>query len=319
MKFPEKVNGLEDLELPERELHMAIGMFDGVHRGHQSVIKNALDGARRRGGISGVLTFWPHPSYLFRPDQPVPQIMTPDLKEQVLLSLGVNLIVEQAFSAEFSSIPAEEFVLHLRRHLPPLHSIYIGENWRFGTGRKGDAALLKDLGRSAGIDVVSAPRLEYAGQPISSTRIRKCLTAGEIATANILLGYRYFSEGTVEEGKRLGRTLGFPTLNLPWSPQLKPRFGVYAVSVRGAGQDSGSEGFPGVANYGIRPTVGSTGEPHPLLEIFLLGDSCPFSTGDRLHVEWLEFLRPEKRFANVEELKTQIARDVEKARRLQSS
>lgn len=295
-------------------------MFDGIHRGHQSVIQGAIDAARASGGITAVLTFWPHPSVLFSPQHTVPQIMTPDLKEQVLRSLGVDLIIEQPFTPEFASIPAEDFVAHLRRCLPRLLSIHIGENWRFGKGRKGDAAFLVELGRASGVRVVSAPRLQFEGEPISSTRVRDCLARGEIALANALFGYNYFSESVVEEGKRLGRTLGFPTLNLAWDPQLKPRFGVYAVRASRAGaKGDGGNHFPAVANYGIRPTVDSSGQAKPLLEVFLLGDSCPFTTGDRLRVEWLQFIRPEEHFSGIEELKNQISRDVGRAREFFSS
>lgn len=315
MNFPAKVSGLKDLRLPERELHLAIGMFDGVHRGHQRVIQNAIDGARRSGGIAGVLTFWPHPSYLFLPENPVPQIMTPDVKEQVLRSLGVDLIIEQPFDREFAAIPADHFVLHLQSHLPGLRALYVGENWRFGKGRTGDAAFLAGLGRAAGVEVISAPRLQFEGSPVSSTRIRDCLRRGEMAAANALLGYTYFSEGIVREGKRLGRTLGFPTLNLPWAPLLKPRFGVYAVRVAGVSRGDGGGGLPGVANYGLRPTVEESGQTEPRLEVFLLGDQCPFSTGDEIRVDWLDFLRPEKTFPSLDALKEQITRDVEQAKK----
>lgn len=312
MNLPAKVQGLEDLQLPDRPVHLAIGMFDGVHLGHQSVIKGAVQAAAESGGIVAVLTFWPHPSALFSPDRPVPQITMPEFKEEVLRSLGVDLIIEQPFDPAFASIPAENFVIHLRRCLPRLVSIHIGENWRFGKGRKGNAPLLIELGRASGIHVVSALRLQREGEPISSTRIRDCLARGEIRLANTLFGYPYFSEGPVEEGKRLGRTIGFPTLNLAWDPQLKPRFGVYVVRVTRSG--TGGESFPGVANFGLRPTVDSSERRKPLLEIFLLADTCPFTVGDRLRVEWLDFLRPEKHFSNIDDLKVQIGRDVEKAR-----
>src|SRR5690554_2331874 len=129
------------------------------------------------------------------------------MKEQVLRSLEVDLIIEQRFDRTFAAIPAEEFVAYLRRCLPSVRGLYVGENWRFGKGRKGDAALLAELGRAAGITVVSAPRLRLDGIPISSTRIRECLREGKMAEANALFGYPYFCESTVIEGRRLGRTL----------------------------------------------------------------------------------------------------------------
>lgn len=317
MNLPAKVVGLDNLRFPDnRQLHLAIGMFDGVHLGHQSVIRGAIEAAGKSGGIAAVLTFWPHPSALFTPDRTVPQITTPEVKEEILSSLGVQLVIEQPFTPEFAAIPAEEFVQHLRRCLPRLASIHIGENWRFGKGRKGDADLLVALGRAHGVEVVSAPRLQVEGEPISSTRIRDCLARGQITFANTLLGHTYFSEGTVKEGQRVGRTLGFPTLNLAWDPQLKPLFGVYLVRVARSDAEKEEERLPGVANYGIRPTVDASMLSAPLLEIHLLENVRSFATGDRLRVEWLEFLRPEKRFASLDELKEQIERDVTKAREL---
>src|SRR5205807_1167661 len=151
--------------------------------------------------------------------------------------------------------------------------------------------------------VFSAPRVSLDGEPISSTRIRGRLEAGEITAANQLLGYSYFAAGTVTPGKRLGRGLGFPTLNLPWSPGLRPRFGVYVVQVL---TEKSPVPLPAVANYGLRPTVEQTTEPR--LESHVLGP-CPVDAGDAITVEWLRFLRPEMKFAGLDELRVQIAKD----------
>jgi riboflavin kinase/FMN adenylyltransferase len=169
-------------------------------------------------------------------------------------------------------------------------------------------ALLLAQAREQQVPVLSASRIQYNGGPISSTRIRECLEAGNIAEANSLLGYSYFAEGEVIPGRRLGRTIGFPTLNLAWQPELQPRHGVYAVRLV-----NGLAGapMPGVANYGLRPTVAEA--TIPLLEVHVLGE-CPFHCGDRLSVEWLKFLRPECKFAGLEELRAQITRDREAAR-----
>jgi len=192
---------------------------------------------------------------------------------------------------------------HLQKFLPKLHTVYVGENWRFGHGRRGDINLLLDESRKHGLVVMSSARVNENGEPISSTRIRTCLESGEIEEANRLLGYTYSSEGMVEAGKSLGRKLGFPTLNLAWEPELRPRFGVYAVRV----SDQKSERtHAAVANYGLRPTVEQSTRPR--LEVHLLGD-CPFGAGDAIKVEWLRFLRPEKKFGNVEQLQVQIAED----------
>jgi riboflavin kinase/FMN adenylyltransferase len=274
-----------------------------VHLGHRAVIEAAVQSARRSGGIAVVLTFWPHPSVLFRPHDPTRMIQDAPTKARVLLTLGVDAVVTELFTAEFARITAENFLPWLRGKLPSLAAVYVGENFRFGAGRRGDAALLVGAGRALGLTVFSAPRVNLDGEPISSTRIRALLEAGEIAAANALLGYTYFAAGPVIPGKRLGRGLGFPTLNLAWSPGLRPRFGVYTVRVSGA---KAAAPLSAVANYGLRPTVEQATEPR--LESHVLGE-CPFDAGDAITVEWLRFLRPEMKFAGVEELRGQIAKD----------
>jgi riboflavin kinase/FMN adenylyltransferase len=296
----------EDVEratLPPLPLHLAIGMFDGVHLGHRRVIGNAVQTAQAQRGLSGVLTFWPHPSALFRPENPTKLILPARTKAQLLFSLGVDVVITQPFTGELAAIAADAFVPWLKRKLPALAAIYVGENFRFGRGRLGDVAMLETSGCRLDVRIFSAPRLQQDGEPISSTRIRVQLEAGEIAAANALLGYRYFTEGLVVPGKQLGRKLGFPTLNLEWEPELAPRHGVYAVQVTGA---KAERALRGVANFGLRPTVDAATAPR--LEVHLL-DACPFDSGDLLRVEWLSFLRPELKFAGLDALRTQIAQD----------
>jgi len=292
--------------LPAQPLHLAIGMFDGVHLGHKSVIESAIHSARRSGGLAGVLTFWPHPSALFRPENPTRLLMPPEMKRAVLARLGLDFLIEQNFSREFADTGAREFIALLQRGLPRLTAVYVGENWRFGRDRAGDITVLIEEARKAGLAVFSAPRLNHNGAPISSSRIRELLAAGAMAEANALLGYTYFAEGTVQPGRQLGRSIGFPTLNLVWDPELKPGHGVYAVEVSGVS----GEPVKGVANYGLRPTVEPAGRP--LLEVHLLEDST-LTYGAKVTVHWLHFLRPETRFGSTEELRAQIARDRESA------
>jgi riboflavin kinase/FMN adenylyltransferase len=196
----------------------------------------------------------------------------------------------------------------LQRLLPDLAGVYVGENFRFGRQRKGNAALLRESGAALGIVVRVAAPVAVGNEGVSSTRIRGHLVAGEIEQANALLGYAYFTEGVVAPGKQLGRTIGVPTLNVAWSPDLRPRFGVYAVRVRG---DKSAVALPGVANYGVRPTVENVAEPK--LEVHVLGE-CPYDAGDRISVDWLHFIRAEQKFANLDELRAQIARDIAAAR-----
>lgn len=293
--------------LEARPLHLAIGIFDGVHLGHRAVIEPAVRAARAKNGIAAVLTFAPHPSVVLRPEQPTRLLMMPGAKASVMAELGVDVLVTEPFTAAFAGLAAEEFLPWLLKHWPQLKAVYVGENWRFGRGRRGDLPLLSAEGARLGVQVLGAARVQATGEPISSSRIRALLTEGAVERANALLGYAYFSEGVVLAGKRLGRTIGFPTLNLAWAPELRPALGVYAVQVSGT---KSARPLPGVANYGLRPTVENSVEPK--LEIHLLED-CPYDAGDTIRVEWRHFIRPERKFAGVAELRQQIARDVEVA------
>ncbi len=308
MKLLVQSAGLAHASLPPRAVHLAIGMFDGVHLGHRSVIEAAVQSARRSGGIAAVLTFAPHPSVLFRPDHPTQLIMDMETKAAWLHQLGVEVLIVEPFTTNYAKLAAEEFLPHLRSHLPLLAAVYVGENWRFGQGRRGDVALLIAEGRRLEIGVFSAPRVNLDGEPISSTRIRTLLSAGDVVTANRLLGHTYAARGMITAGKHLGRTIGFPTLNVAWSPGLRPKFGVYAVRVLGS---KSAVALSGVANYGLRPTVEQSTEPR--LETHIFGE-CPFGEGDEITVEWLRFLRAEMKYSGLEQLQAQIARDVIVAR-----
>lgn len=308
MTLPLEFDGLEHTApLPARPLHLAIGIFDGVHLGHRAVIEAAVQSARRSGGVSAVLTFDPHPSAILRPEHPTRMLMSRRAKARVLAGLGVEAVITQPFTAEFARTEAGQFLPWLKQWLPQLTGVYVGENWRFGRGREGDLALLVAEGKKHGLTVFSAPRVSLDGEPINSSRIRAAVVAGDIAAANAMLGHAYFAEGVVIPGNRLGRTMGFPTLNLSWSPDLRPRFGVYVVRVTGS---KSAEPLRAVANYGARPTVERAAEPR--LEVHVL-DECPYDTGDEIGVEWLYFLRPETKFGGLGTLRAQIAVDREAA------
>ena len=301
---PAHFKSLEAARIPRGPVHLAIGMFDGVHLGHQAVIGAALGSARCDGGRAGVLTFHPHPSRLFAPDRATELILLPEVKRWLLIErLGVDFEIEEPFTPEFAAIPPEDFVKHVKTRLPGLAGIYVGENWRFGRGRAGDVAVLRSLCEEAGVRLFTAPRVSLEGEVISSTRIRTLIATGGIESANTLLGYNYTAIGAVVAGRRLGRTIGFPTLNIPWEPECRPALGVYDVRVSFV---SGEERIPAVANFGLRPTVEK--REAPLLEVHLLED-CPFETGDSLRVEWCRFERPEAKFESVDALRTQIGID----------
>ena len=289
-------------------LHLAIGMFDGLHLGHQAVIEACIHSAARAGGTAAVLSFWPHPSALMNPERRTRMMMPRETKRRVLARLGLNAFIEQSFTTEFAAIPGELFLAELKANLPGLAAIYVGENWRFGARRVGNIKLLLQCAPPLGISVFSAPRVNFNGETISSSRIRTSLAEGDMATVNALLGYSYFAEGRTAQGKQLGRTIGFPTLNLAWKPELAPAFGVYAVRVASAASiEAGSpQWHPAIANYGMRPTIG--GSVEPLLESHLLGE-CPFDYGAEIVVEFCRFVRPEQRFSSLQELKQQIEKD----------
>lgn len=293
-------------------MHLAVGMFDGVHIGHRAVLDAAVLAARRTGGVAAVLTFSPHPSHLFRPQDPVRLIMADNAKVEALFQLGMHAVIVQPFDPDFAAIEAEALIPHLRQAMPRLAAIYVGENWRFGRGRRGDIHMLVTEAKKHGVHVVSAPRINQDGEPISSTRIRAALTEGRMDDVNALLGSAYETIGVVTPGKQLGHTIGFPTLNLPWGATLPPRLGVYVQRVFSADDKSGAAGYPAVANFGLRPTVEQTNAPQ--LEVHIIDEDCPFGPGDRLRVEWLSFIRPEQKFANVEGLRAAIAADRSTAR-----
>lgn len=291
-------------------LHLALGMFDGVHLGHQAVIESAVHSAQRTGGQAGVLTFDPHPSTLFRPENPTRLLQPRSVKERLLRERGVDLMIFQRFDKAFAGVLAEDFPAMLREHLPRLESLHIGENFRFGRGRLGGVKDLIEACKPLEIGVFSVERIKHNGDPISSTRIRESLTAGRIGEVNELLGYTYFSLSECIPGRQLGRTIGFPTLNLRWSPELQPCFGVYAVRVKQSDcPDARWENA--VANYGLRPTV-ETAAPEPLLEVHALCDT-KLTTGSKVIVEWVKFIRPEQKFESIDALKQQVGEDKQNA------
>lgn len=304
-------NGLSDAPDYGCAVHLAIGMFDGVHHGHQAVIDAAVHAASRSGGVAGVLTFDPHPSRLFRPEDPTLLIQDPVLKIRRLATLGLDFVLIQRFDRGFAAIAADEFLATVKRALPRLAAVYVGENFRFGAGRKGDVSVLVECARDLQVRVFSAERVRWDGEPISSTRLRALIRNGDIAVANEMLGYHYESLGTVVPGKKLGGKIGFSTLNFEWNPECRPRSGVYVVRLRPyAGK--GDISYPGIANYGFRPTVDRDATV-PLLEVhcFVPPD---LTVGDRAIVEWHRFIRPEMKFDSVEALARQIAGDCRQAR-----
>lgn len=294
-----------------RGLVVALGNFDGVHRGHGAVIAEAQAQAARLGVPSAVLTFEPHPRSLFRPDDPPFRLTPMRIKARLLEALGVDVMIVQHFDAAFASLTAAEFVDQvLIRDLGVRH-VVAGYDFVFGHKRGGDIALLRARGDQGGFGVTEVrPVQDGQGTVFSSTRIREALADGQPERAADLLGHPFEIEGRVEHGDKRGRTIGFPTANVELGEYQRPRFGVYAVR---AGIDLGGDTVwhAGVANLGRRPTVGGSVER---LEVHLFDFSGDLY-GRHLRVQLAEFLRPEMKFDGFEALKAQIVADAAEARR----
>jgi riboflavin kinase/FMN adenylyltransferase len=291
-------------------LHLALGAFDGVHLGHRAVLHSARAAARRDHGQVGVMTFDPHPSKVLRPEAAVPLILNRAQKDERLTEAGAESIHHQAFTTQHAAMEAADFPAWLMHTFKGLRSLHVGSNFRYGQGRAGDGASLVRDGARLGLSVQLVEPVQLDGEPVSSSRIRAALHHGDLALANRLLLRPYEATGTIVGGRRLGRTLDFPTLNLPWNPELRPAYGVYAVElVTAAGVAE-----PGVANWGLRPTV-ENGPVEPLLETHLLRPAGPVpTTGAAVRVRWLHFLRREQKFADLAALRSQIAEDAAAAR-----
>lgn len=288
-------------------IFLAVGVFDSVHLGHRAVIDQAIRGAKTAGGTAVALTFDPHPAAILRPHRAPPLLTSTRHKLRLLRQIGVQHTLVVEFTSAFASTPPEEFISELVSAARPLQQVCVGENWAFGKGRSGNLALLRSLGWKFGFDAVGLPAVTVGGESVSSTAIRTAVENGNLNLAARLLGRDFSVLGKVAEGRKLGRTIGFPTANLlPESEQLPPN-GVYAVNVA-----TGNEVRPGVANIGIRPTV-TPNETGRVLEAHLFDFSGDLYGCD-LEISFLRFLRPEHKFPNLDALRTQIAADVSHAR-----
>jgi riboflavin kinase/FMN adenylyltransferase len=291
---------------------VAIGNFDGVHRGHRSVLERALALAQQRGVPALVLTFEPHPRSVFRPDQPVFRLTPAPVKARLLEAMGFRSVIEYPFDTSFSQRSAEDFVQSVLVGWLKANAVVTGFDFHFGRGREGGPAYLMDAGRRLGFDatLVDAYRDENA-EVISSSRIRALLGDGEVAEAAGLLGFRYMVDAEVIGGEQLGRTLGYPTANMRLAPETQLKAGIYAVRFR---RPDGSL-HDGVASYGRRPTVTDNGAP--LLETFLF-DFSGSLYGEVSTVSFFGYLRPELKFDGLDALVVQMKRDEEEARALLS-
>ena len=306
MQVLRSISELAELRGP---LFLAIGVFDGVHLGHQAVISTSATHAKEAGGTPVVVTFDPHPAKVLRPNDAPHLITATQHKIALIRDLGVAHLLVLHFDRMFAATAPEEFVEQLVANSRPLREICVGHEWSFGKGRAGNLALLKQLGLQRNFNVVGVEAVTLNGEVVSSTTIRKAVAEGNLVKATQMLGREYTILGTVVAGEKLGRKLGFPTANLSAHSEQFPPNGVYVIEARRSGTL-----HRGVANLGYRPTV-SGEKAERLLELHLF-DLDRDIYGEEVEVRFLRYLRPEQKFENLETLKAQIARDITEARGL---
>jgi riboflavin kinase/FMN adenylyltransferase len=294
---------LSDVPEPGSPLVLAIGSFDGFHLGHQQVIRTAGRHAKSLGARLGVLRFHPHPARVLRPEQAPPLLYTDAQADEVLASLGVDLHVRLPFTPELAALEPEDFLSHLHRCLPGLVQVVVGPNWRFGRQGRGDIHLLRDFATTHGFQVDIAPGTAWGESLVSSTRIREALQMGRMDEAATLLGRPYALTGIVREGKKLGRTLGFPTANFFPEQELLPPHGVYAMRV--------------FLDGACLPGAGYITHVPRLAEVHLL-DFTGDLYGQRLRADLIAFQRPAQTIQDPAVLRDTIARDVSSIRTLLS-
>jgi riboflavin kinase / FMN adenylyltransferase len=291
-------------------IFLAIGVFDGVHRGHQAVISTSAEHAKSANGTPLVVTFDPHPMKVLRPTEAPHLLTATQHKIRLIRDLGVRHLLVIKFDKTFASTAPEDFVQQLVIHSKPLREICVGHEWSFGKGRRGNLALLRKLGAQFDFEVVGIPAVTLGnGELVSSTAIRHAIEAGDLTKAAEMLGREYTILGTVVRGEHLGKKIGFPTANLSAHSEQFPPNGVYFAHAMLDGIV-----YPGVVNLGYRPTM-SSGKSERVLEIHLL-DFHHDIYGRDLEVRFVRYLRPEQKFENLGALTKQIELDVQQARKL---
>lgn len=285
---------------------VALGNFDGFHRGHQAVVGRAVARARDEGRPAIVATFDPHPVRHFRPDTPPFRLTTLDQRERLFAEAGADAMLVFGFDAALASLSAREFAQQRLVELIGAGGVVTGEDFTFGKGRDGNVAVLGELGAERGFSVDTVSPVAAEGEVVSSSRIRDALRHGQPREAAALLTRPFAIEGVVEGGAKLGRQLGYPTANIRVGSYLRPRYGVYAVRARLAD----GRMVEGVANFGIRPMIDP---PEELLEPYFFDFSGDLY-GQMVEVQLIDFLRDEAKYDGLDALKAQIARDCEDAK-----
>lgn len=301
------LTSIKELSMLKGPIVLAAGTFDGLHLGHQKLIRRAIELALEIGGTPVVMTFDRHPASLIRPEVAPSLLTTINAKLQILDQMGVPFVLLIEFNTSFASIRPDEFIRMMARSANPLAMICVGSQWFFGKGGGGNINMLARMGAELGFSVSAIDPVIFEGEPISSTRIREAIARGDFSTASSCLGRNYVLSGYVVSGAGLGRQLGFPTANLDVQGMQLPPDGVYAVNIR-----EGERLFSGVANIGHRPTV------DPSLSMrtaeFHLFDFSENLVGKKLDVVFVHYLREERKFGSLAALAEQISIDSESAR-----
>lgn len=298
-----------DLKTAGRKVSVGIGMFDGVHLGHQQVLKQTIFDARQHNGLSLAITFDKHPNAIVAPHKAPKLIYSLPQKLREIEAVGVDAILLIEFTPEFSRQSGETFVRELAGRLGQIFSICVGNNFTFGHKRSGNVDLLRKLGSELNFQVHGLAAVSLGGQIVSSTRIRERVATGALDAAGQMLGRTYSISGTVLRGDQLGRKLGVPTANIDVAGLVTPPGGVYAVQARVNG-----EFHPAVANLGVRPTINRS-SPELRFEVHVLDLDCDLY-GKEMEVCFIQLLRAEKQFGSLDELKAAIATDIQSAREI---
>ena len=301
---------LSTLVNERRPVCIAAGFFDGLHRGHKMVLLSTVATARACGGTAWALTFENHPLSVLRPDLAPPLLTSVAQKTGLLAAMGMDGCLMLRFTRAFADQDPAGFVDALCRNVPALQALVIGANWRFGRNGTGDYRTLTTLMKPYAVAVSAVRPVRWHGLPVSSTRIRNSVAMGRLNDAFSMLGRPFSIAGTVRRGRRIGRTLGFPTANLAPHSQVRPPDGVYAVQADIGGHIM----VDGVLNIGNRPTFGRAQAAAPSIELHLPGFSGSLYGRD-VEVFFIRRMRPERRFASAAALAAQIARDVRMASR----
>lgn len=306
----ELIRGLQNLKPRHQGCVATIGNFDGVHLGHQAVIRQVMDKAKELGLPVVVITFEPQPQEFFRPDDVPARLTRFREKLLVLESLFVDRVLCLRFNRHLASLTADEFVQRILVDGLGVKYLVVGDDFKFGRDRSGDFEYLQSIGPELGFEVSDTDSFSFAGERVSSTGIRTALETGDLLLAKQMLGRDYGMCGRVAHGDKRGRTIGFPTANIYLHRKSSPLYGVYSVQLHSKHPQIGGRVVNGIANVGQRPTVGGT---RTLLEVHLFdfeGDIY----GAYVDVTFLQKIRDEHRFESFEALKAQIVRDVEQAK-----